>query len=307
MSNLVLILTAAIWGFAFVAQRKGMESLDPFSYNALRFALGTGFLYLLKLLSKPKKTGSEPLDKISTLPMLLLGLILFIAASLQQFGIVWTSAGNAGFITGLYVVFVPIFGLLRGQRMRLNLILSVALAVGGLYLINLGADLNMSLGNFLVLISAVFFAIHVQMIDKLSKLHSAIDLAMLQFSVVSILSFVFAGAHHLYGMNASRGFDLLAGNVFTAIIPILYGGIMSVGIAYTLQIFAQKRVQPTAAAIILCSEGLFALFGGWLILAEKIGLSTLFGASLLLAAMLISIRKQRDNVFLIDKNGAAKT
>ncbi|MDP2172506.1 MAG: DMT family transporter [Candidatus Cloacimonadaceae bacterium] len=305
ISNFVLILTAAIWGFAFVAQRKGMETLDPFTFNALRFALGTGFLYLLKLILKKGKGVHEGVS--SGKPMLLLGLILFIAASLQQFGIVWTSAGNAGFITGLYVLFVPLIGLFRAQKLRLSVIGSVVLAVAGLYVINLGADLNMSIGNAWVLVSAVFFAIHVQMVDKLSKLHSAIDLAMLQFSVCAILSFGFAGAHHLIKMGSSMEVNLLVSNIISASLPIFYGGIMSVGIAYTLQIFAQKRVQPTTAAIILCSEGLIALFGGWLLLSEKIGLSTLLGAFLLLTAMLLSILRRGGKVFLIDKKGTVKT
>ena len=144
-SKLLLLLTAALWGFAFVAQRQGMEHLDPFTFNAIRFALGALFVRFVMFKSFKKKA-----------PVLWLpGLVLFAAASLQQIGLIYTSAGSAGFITGLYVLFVPVLGFFLGQRSGLKVIVSVALAVFGLYLINSLASTQVSLGNLLVLISEI--------------------------------------------------------------------------------------------------------------------------------------------------------
>jgi drug/metabolite transporter (DMT)-like permease len=188
-SNLLLLLTAALWGFAFVAQRKGMESLDAFTFNALRFALGAIFVRLA--LHKSFRNRASVL--------LLPGLVLFVAASLQQIGIIYTNAGSAGFVTGLYVVFVPLIGIFRGQKVNRRVSIAIVLAVAGLYLINSFQSLDVSLGNFLVLLSAVFFAWHVQIIDKFSKLHPAGVLAFI-FCVCALLSTLFACSGGLSGM-----------------------------------------------------------------------------------------------------------
>ena len=158
-----LILASAIWGFAFVAQRKGNESLHPLFFNALRFAIGSLFLLTLILITAPK---SKPKLKAD---LLLLGCILFIAAALQQIGLLWTSAGSGGFITGLYVVFIPIIGIFKKQKQSKLIILSIFLAVPGLWLINSGASVDASFGNLLVLVSAVFWAMHVQYIDTIVR------------------------------------------------------------------------------------------------------------------------------------------
>lgn len=276
-SNLLLLLTAALWGFAFVAQRKGMESLDAFTFNALRFALGAIFVRLA--LHKSFRNRASVL--------LLPGLVLFVAASLQQLGIIYTNAGSAGFVTGLYVVFVPLIGIFRGQKVNRRVSIAIVLAVAGLYLINSFQSLDVSLGNFLVLLSAVFFAWHVQIIDKFSKLHPAGVLAFDQFAVCALLSTLFAmiwrGIRHSDSWVSA---SYLSG-IHAALIPILYGGVISVGIAYTLQITAQKKAAPAPAAVILCLEGVFALLGGFWLLNEALSARMIIGASLLLLAMLI--------------------
>jgi drug/metabolite transporter (DMT)-like permease len=276
-SNLLLLLTAALWGFAFVAQRLGSESLDAFSFNALRFALGAIFVRFALYKSFRKRSAL----------IILPGTVLFVAASLQQIGIIFTSAGSAGFITGLYVVFVPLIGLLRGQRVTRKVITSILLAVIGLYLINSFKSLDVSLGNFLVLISAVFFAWHVQIVDKLSKIHPTGLLAFDQFAVCALLSTVSAliwrGFIHPGGI-ISKAYLM---GIRAAFWPILYGGLISVGIAYTLQIKAQQKADPAPAAVIMCLEGVFALLGGWLLLSEELSARMLFGAGFLLGAMLL--------------------
>lgn len=277
-SNLLLLITAAIWGFAFVAQRLGMESLDALSFNALRFALGALFVRLVYFRQFQKQSLPIPWK---------LGLLLFIAATLQQVGIIFTSAGAAGFITGLYVVFVPIIGYFKGQKPKANLWVAVVLAALGMYLMNDFGELRVSFGNLLVLLSAIFWALHVQAIDSLSKLYPASHLAFSQFAFAALLSLtaMFPVRVLQYGASAfAAGYWI---GIWQAAVPILYGGIMSAGIAYTLQIVAQKKAEPAHAAVILCSEGVFALIGGYFVLNEKLSAKILIGAFLLLFAMII--------------------
>ncbi|HOH96982.1 MAG TPA: DMT family transporter [Candidatus Cloacimonadota bacterium] len=285
INNLLLLLTAAIWGFAFVAQRKGMENLDPFTFNALRFALGA---ICIRLISRARKPKSMPFPW-------LLGIVLFLAASLQQYGMIYTSAGNAGFITGLYVVFVPLLGMLRCEMPGLRTVLAVALALLGMYLINSVSDLNMSVGNLLVLISALLWAVHVLMVERLVKVYPVLELAIAQFSICAILSAIAAPINHYIVSGTfiwDSGYPAAIGRT---LFPLLYGGILSVGIAYTLQLKAQKKAKAAHAAIILCMEGVFALVGGYLILKETMGSTTLVGAALMLGAMVtVSLAQKSD-------------
>lgn len=285
INNLLLLITAAIWGFAFVAQRKGMENLDPFTFNALRFALGA---ICIRLISRARKPMSMPFPW-------LLGIVLFLAASLQQYGMIYTSAGNAGFITGLYVVFVPLLGMLRHEMPGLRTVLAVALALLGMYLINSVSDLNMSVGNLLVLISALLWAVHVLMVERLVNVYPVLELAIAQFSICAILSAIAAPINHYIVSGTfiwDSGYPAAIGRT---LFPILYGGILSVGIAYTLQLKAQKKAKAAHAAIILCMEGVFALVGGYLILKETMCSTTLVGAALMLGAMVtVSLAQKSD-------------
>ncbi len=279
MSSVLLLVTAAIWGFAFVAQRKGMESLDPLMFNAIRFALGAVFLGMVKRVNVYRGLRSG----------FVLGLLLFVAATLQQYGLVWTTAGNAGFITGLYVVFVPLIGLLRGQKMELKLWGAVGLAIIGMYYISNNQALEVSFGNAIVLISAIFWAWHVQFIDHLVHKNSPYELAFGQFVTCAGLSFVGVITLYLFQKPAYIASPELGGDILSAGLPILYGGLCSVGIAYTLQVYAQRKTAPSTAAIILCSEGIFALLGGYLLLGEAITTNTVIGALMILSAMLLSV------------------
>ncbi|NLO11628.1 MAG: DMT family transporter [Candidatus Cloacimonetes bacterium] len=270
-----------------MAQRKGNESMHPLLFNSLRFAIGA--LALLPF-AIGKTKPSRPVKTSWNLELFLLGFILFIAASLQQIGMLWTGAGNAGFITGLYVVFVPLIGIFRGQKPAKFILLAILFAVTGLWLINQNSSLDASFGNLLVLISAIFWASHVQMIDRLTTRHPSLRLAIWQYGICATLSLLLWMATHILNIlphqTAHQSFSaaLRAG-----IIPVLYGGLGSVAIAYTLQLHAQKKVAPAPASIILCLEAVFALFGGWLLLNEKLSLQSLGGAAALFAAMLISV------------------
>jgi drug/metabolite transporter (DMT)-like permease len=280
ISIFALFITSAIWGLAFVAQRQGMELLDPFLFNGIRFALGAVFIGCF---------GFQRIIRHKGFPWSL-GLVLFLGATFQQTGLIWSTAGNAGFITGLYVVFVPILGLFRSQRIKPQILYAVCLSLFGLYLINDNQDITVSFSNALILIGAVFWAVHLQLIDKLNKSYDYLYLAFIQFSVCACLSFFFGILYNLVFQTRMLFSQELFLNVGKAGLPLLYSGLVSVGIAYTLQVFAQKRVEPAKSAIILCLESVFALWGGWLLLGETITPAALLGAGMLLLAMLISIK-----------------
>lgn len=282
-ADLLLLLTAAIWGFAFVAQRVGMDYVGPFTYNAIRFALGSISLVPLILLTRKKKRESHPEihrgnGRAILVGGLIAGLALFIGASLQQAGLVYTTAGKAGFITGLYVVMVPILGLFWKQRPKLGTWLGASLAAVGLYFLSVTEEFTISFGDLLVLISACFWAGHVLIIGWLSPKMDALKLASVQFAICSLLSFVVALTLETMTLSA----------IMQAAIPILYGGLFSVGIAYTLQVVAQREAHPAHSAILLSLEGVFAAMGGWLLLGEVLSLRSFFGCALMLSGMLLS-------------------
>jgi len=309
MSYLILLFTAAIWGFAFVAQRKGMESLDPFTFNTLRFTLGVATVWVIRffnlslnrsIATKPQFSPPPMASKCTSRDPVILGILLFTAVSLQQVGLLWTSAGSAGFITGLYVVFVPLIGIARRQKINRWIIMAVLMSVIGLALMNRSANIHATLGNFLVLLGAVFWALHVQAIDKLTSRHPSLDLALGQYTVCMFLSLL---ASILYQMIVPGDIGFYRGiwaDIKSALIPIAYAGVMSVGVAFTLQLHAQKKVQPHAAAVILCLEGVFAMLGGILLLGEKVSWGSLLGAISLFGAMIITILSEHRE-FLIDK------
>ena len=279
-NDLLLVLTAAIWGLAFVAQRVGMRYIGPFTFNSIRFALGS--LSLLPFLYFQNRTGRnrERNPQVGKGRILLYGLLagsaLFLGASFQQVGIVYTTAGKSGFITGLYVVMVPLSGLLWGQKAGLGRWLGAFLALTGLYFLSVTEHFSMSKGDFLVLLSAFFWTAHLQIIGWLSPKTDPIRLSCLQFAFCS-----------LFSLPAAFLFETIRPPaILEAAVPILYGGLGSVGIAYTLQVVAQRKAHPAHAAIILSMEGVFAVLGGWLIIDEALSPRGLLGCALMLAGMI---------------------
>jgi len=282
-TNTLLMFAAAIWGFAFVAQRAGMEHVGPFLFNGVRFAMGSAVLVPVLLLVRARATTPEAKkpswpSRHPVLGALLAGGVLFAGASLQQVGLVYTTAGKGGFITGLYVVIVPVLGLFLGQWPGARIWLGALLAGVGLYFLSVKGGLEIEKGDLLVLGSALCWAVHVQVIGWLVRGVGAIFVAAVQFAVCSILSLAVAMALELWVWS-----DILA-----ACIPILYAGLLSTGVAYTLQVVAQKRARPAHAAIILSLEAVFAALGGWVVLSEVMGPRNLFGCALMLAGMLLA-------------------
>ena len=276
----LLLLTALIWGSAFVAQRVGMEHVGPFTYNGVRFLLGA--LSLLPLLLIRRR--SNPLVQPGGGRWIfaggsLAGLVLFAGASLQQLGIIHTTAGKAGFITGLYVVIVPLLGLLWGHRTPWKTWSGAGLAVAGLYLLTMADEMILSQGDGLVLIGAFFWAGHVLVIGWLSgRRVEPVLLACLQCMVCAVLSLGVAAATESIYLQGLQD----------AALPILYGGLLSVGVAYTLQVVAQRDAPPAHAAIILSLETVFAALSGWLLLDEVLSGRGMAGCGLMFAGMLLS-------------------
>ncbi len=279
-SDLLLLLTAAIWGFAFVAQRMGMEHVGPFTFNGLRFALGC--LSLLPLLAVGRRLSRPVAAPVRSRLFLLgggaLGVVLSVAVSLQQVALLYTTAGKAGFITGLYVVMVPILGLLWNQRPGAGTWIGAALAAAGLYLLSVTEDFSIATGDALVLASAVFWSVQVLLVSYLSPKARPVELAFYQFLICALLSLAAAWVFERFEWPA----------IAAAAVPILYGGVLSVGVAYTLQVVAQRHARPAHASILMSLEAVFAVWGGWWILDEGLSLRGLVGCGLMLAGMLLS-------------------
>lgn len=275
--DLLLLLAAVIWGLAFVAQRASMEHIGPFLFNAFRFIIGGSVLLPLVFLRK-KKEYSQLDFKANLKGGLIAGLLLFGGASMQQIGIVYTTAGKAGFITGLYIVFVPVFGLAFKRSTPVNVWLGALIALTGLYFLSFTEGLNVSKGDFYVLISAFIWAFHVLIIGKFAPNGDALILSIVQFLLCGFLSLIFAILSE----------EIILTNILSASIPILYGGLLSVAVAFTLQVIAQKKAHPSVAAVILSLESVFAVLGGWLILNEIMTLRSISGCILMFAGMIIA-------------------
>lgn len=282
-ANLLLLLTAVVWGFAFVAQRSGMAFVGPFTFNAVRFLIGGLMLVPLMVVMDRRTTesGRPPVslrDRNLLTGGMLVGLILFGAATLQQMGVALTTAGKAGFITSLYVVLVPLLGLALGHRSSAAVWLGAVLAAAGLYFLTIEGGFTMAWGDLLVLFGAFLWAGHVLLLGRLSPQTDTVKLAFLQFVVCAALS----------AAAALLTETISAADLRAALWPILYTGVMSVGVGYTLQTIAQAHARPADTAIILSLEAVFAVIGGWLLLGEVLSARALFGCALMLAGILIS-------------------
>jgi len=281
-SNLLLLLTAVIWGFAFVAQRAGMEFIGPFTFNTARFTLGSLSLIPLLLINQRRKFEKEiflPLnDKKLIYGGLSAGTVLFLGATYQQGGLVYTDAGKAGFITGFYVILVPILGLFIKQKTSLLTWLGAVVAIIGLFFLSVNETFDINTGDILVLVGAFFWAIQILVIGHYSTRVDPFQLAFSQFVVCAVFSFIAALISE----------TIILQNILLAYLPILYAGLFSVGIAFTIQVVAQREAHPANAAIIMSLEAVFAVIGGWMILNESIPMRGLFGCLLMLIGMILS-------------------
>lgn len=282
-ANVLLFLAALVWGATFVAQRAGMNDLGPFGYTGIRFTLGALLLAPLAWWRRhdppPDLVWATGRKWRSYFGALLAGVAMFIGINLQQAGLVYTTAGKAGFITGLYVVMVPLLGLMWGRRTNLGIWLGVIMGTIGLYLLSVTEKFTLAPGDGLVLACAVVWAAHVWIVGWLSPKMDACFLACGQASVCAVLSLVtvvFTG--ETISLQAMK----------SAIIPILWGGALSVALGFTLQIMGQQDSPPAHAAIILALESVFAALAGWTILGEALPFRGIIGAGLMLTGTLVA-------------------
>ena len=277
-ANLLLLLTAAIWGGGFVAQRAGATTIGPMTFNALRFGLASiALLAAYRLVRRFEPEGPSGWKAVIA-GSCAVGLMLFLGTSFQTAGLKYTGAGKAGFITGLYVVLVPLLGLFWKQRTVPATWLGALLALAGLYLLSVTEDFRILPGDLLVMVGALFWAFHVQAVGFFSRRLDPLRLSIGQYVVTAVLSLAVG---LFLEQNTFASISALA-------IPILYGGLFSVGVAFTLQVIAQKDTHPGHAAVILVSESMFAVLAGWLLLGEQFGARELLGCGLMLAGMILS-------------------
>ncbi|MBC8441635.1 MAG: DMT family transporter [Deltaproteobacteria bacterium] len=276
-SDFILLFVAIIWGFAFVAQRIGMDHVGPFTFNGLRFVLGC--LSLLPIIYFQRNSPSAKTNTGLIKSGIISGIFLFLGISFQQVGLVYTTAGKAGFITGLYVIFVPFLNLFFKQdKTGLGTWIGAVLACIGMFLLSVTNNMRMEFGDVLVLFSAICFAFHLIIIGRWSSRFNTAKLSFVQCIVCSVLSLLVAAVFETF----------ILADILKITIPLLYGGVLSVGVAYSLQIYGQKNSPASHSAILLSLEAVFAAIGGWLILNEILSGRAFLGCALMLAGMLIS-------------------
>ena len=280
-SNFLLLMTAMIWGFAFVAQRVGADHVGAMTFNGVRFALGALSLVPVVLIFARKTPMDRECCRQTVYASLAGGTALFVASLLQQWGVELTqSAGKAGFITSLYTVLVPVIGVLFLRRKTgLFIWIGAFLAVSGLYLLSMTGEEQAGIGDLVLIIGAIVWAMHILIIDHFNeKQINAIVFAMGQFAVCAVYNLVGAALFE----------EMTVSGITAAGIPILYGGLMSVGVAYTLQILGQRGADPTAASVILSTESMFSAIGGILILGETMSVGGYIGCVLIFSGVVLA-------------------
>ncbi len=276
-ADFLMLITAMIWGTAFVAQRVGMDNIGPFLFTGLRFALGALALLPLLLYQGRHAARHEPfMQRGLLLGGLAMGLALTLGINLQQVGLLFTSVTNSGFITGLYVIVVPLLGLIVGNRTGLGTWLGAVLAVGGMALLSIGENFQVASGDWIQLAGAFVWGLHVLLVSFFVSRHDAIRLAFLQFATCAVVSLILAALFEETSLGA----------VWLAAPALLYGGLFAVAVGYTLQVVAQKHAIASHAAIILSLEAVFAAIAGALFLDESLSPRGYFGCALMFIGML---------------------
>lgn len=288
----MLLLTAFIWGTAFVAQSVGMDHLGPFSFNGIRCLIGAVALlpciwFLNRMNKDPETDGSEKEKSGKDLITggVACGVLLFTASSLQQAGIQYTTAGKAGFITAFYIVIVPVLGIFLHKKIKWKVWMAVLLALVGLYFLCITESFSIGKGDTLVFLCALVFSVHILVIDHFSPKVDGVKMSCIQFFVSGILSLPF-----MFVLETPR---LVA--VAAAWMPLLYAGVLSCGVAYTLQILGQKNVNPAVASLILSMESCFSVLAGWIILGERLSFRESSGCILMFLAIILAQLPDKNN------------
>ncbi len=302
-NSLLLLLTAFIWGVAFVAQSVGGEAVGCFTFNGVRSLIGA--IVLIPVIffldrQKKKELGEEKFleqkgdKKTLILGGICCGVMLCIASNFQQFGISFTTVGKAGFITAMYILIVPIFGLFMKKKVGAKVWIGVVLATIGLYMLCMTSEsFSLSKGDFLVLICALFFSLHILIIDYFSPKVDGVRMSCIQFFVCGVISTAIAFVTESPSLHS----------ILSGWLPILYAGVLSCGVAYTLQIVGQKNMDPTVASLILSLESVFSVLAGWVILNQTLSGREILGCILMfLAIILAQLPEKQKNPLFFRKN-----
>ncbi len=283
----LLTVAALIWGTAFVAQSVGMDHVGPFTFNAVRSYIGAvALLPMIGIFSAIKRRGnleqfkaeSKKSRKTLLLGGLICGIFLCVASLFQQTGIQYTTVGKAGFLTALYIVIVPLLGIFLGRRPGLKIWISVIIALAGTYFLSMKENFSIDAGDIYVIMCAVFFSFHILLVDRIAPKVDGVKLSCIQFFVSATLSLIMALIFEKPEI----------GSILSAWQPLLYTGIMSSGVAYTLQIIGQRGTNPAVASLIMSMESLFSAVSGWLILGEELSGREIAGCALVFVAVVLS-------------------
>ena len=289
-NSLLLLLTATIWGVAFVAQSVGMDYVGGFTFNMARSLIGSAVLLpVIWFMGRNSSKKAEEAQGSSSRKDLLwgglaCGILMCLASNFQQFGIKYTTVGKAGFITACYIVIVPIIGLFLGKKCSKFIWAAVAMALIGLYLLCITDGFSIGKGDLLVLVCAFLFSIHILVIDHFSPKADGVKLSCIQFLTCGILSAI--PALILEHPQVS--------SILAAWQPILYAGVMSCGVAYTLQVIGQKNMNPTVASLILSMESCISVLAGWIILGQQLSAKEILGCVIMFAAIILAQLPQKD-------------
>ena len=279
-SIILLLVATVIWGSAFIAQTVG-NSIGPFTFQAVRCFLAVAFLVTVSFImdkARGRSFAAGWKDKTLWKTGLLCGLALFVAASLQQVGLVYTDAGKAGFITAMYIVLVPVCGLFFRQKPPLSALVAIAVAVVGLYLLSCAGVSEINRGDMMVMGCALAFAVQITLVDRFAGALDGVRLNCIQAFICGLLSLPFVFASESPALSdIARYWG-----------PLVFAGVLSMGVAYTLQILGQKDLEPTPASLIMSLESVFAALGAWLILNERMTPAELTGSVLVFSAVIIS-------------------
>lgn len=293
--SLLLLLTAVIWGVAFVAQSVGMEYIGPFTFNTVRTAIGAvvlipciGFLQRMRADKEERETEDKKAKKTLFAGGISCGIMLFIASNLQQIGIQYTTVGKAGFITAMYIVLVPVLGIFLKKKVGRRVWGAVVIAVAGLYMLCMtGGSFSLQKGDLLVLSCAAAFSVHILVIDYFAPKTDGVRMSCIQFFVCALLSGICMFLFERPDMT----------RILEAWVPVLYAGVLSCGVAYTLQIVGQKGMNPTVASLILSLESVVSVIAGWLILKQALSGRELLGCALMFAAIiLVQLPEKKENL-----------
>ena len=279
----MLLLTAFIWGTAFVAQSVGMDYLEPFTFNGVRCLIGAiALLPCIWFFNRGKEQENKINDENAKRDLIkggiACGILLFAASSLQQIGLVYTAAGKAGFITAFYIVLVPVFGIFLHKNIGWKVWTAVAIALAGLYFLCITEAFTIGVGDIYVLLCALIFSVHILVVDHYAPKVDGVKLSCIQFLVAGIVSIPF-----MLILESPK-----MGNMMTSWFPLIYAGVFSCGIAYTLQILGQKNVNPAIASLILSLESCFSVLSGWVILGERLSARETIGCIMMFAAIILA-------------------